>query len=133
MVKKEVEAILKPRADCGVYSGVLTYTASKDGGLAVSGSNVYAAWNCMSDVLFAGSHDGGKTFANTLLRSGALTPNPKIVNYNVTISATGNNVAIMWDSNKTGIINPEIRTSNDGGKTFGNVVTLNSTAGGINK
>jgi hypothetical protein len=55
------------------------------------------------------------------------------VNDNVTISASGNNVAIMWDSNKTGTVNPEIRASSDGGNTFSNEVTLNSTVGGINK
>jgi len=55
------------------------------------------------------------------------------MNDNVSISASGNNVAIMWDTNKTGIPNPVIRTSSDGGKTFGNMVTLNSTSGGINK
>jgi hypothetical protein len=103
-----------------------------DGGLAVFGTNIYAAWTCYSNVFFAGSHDGGKTFANTMLLSTPNT-NPKIVNDNVTISATGNNVAVMWDSNKTGIINPTIRTSSDGGNTFGNIVTLNSTSGGVNK
>jgi hypothetical protein len=44
-----------------------------------------------------------------------------------------NYVAIMWDTNKTGIPNPEIRTSSDGGNTFANLVRLNSTSGGINK
>jgi hypothetical protein len=108
-----------------------------DGGLAVSGTNIYAAWTCNSNVLFTGSHDGGKTFANTMLLSSS-TPNtnPKtfVLNDNVSISASGNNVAIMWDTNKTGgISNPIIRTSSDGGNTFGDIVTLNSTSGGINK
>jgi len=103
-----------------------------DGSLAVSGTNIYAAWMCYNHVLFTGSHDGGKTFANTTLLSTPNT-NPKIVNDNVTISASGNNVAIMWDTNKTGIPNPVIRTSSDGGNTFGKIVTLNSTSGGINK
>jgi hypothetical protein len=107
-----------------------------DGGLAVSGTNIYAAWTCNSNVLFTGSHDGGKTFANTMLVSSSNpNTNPKtfVLNDNVTLSASGNNVAIMWDTNKTGIPNPEIRTSSDGGNTFSNIVTLNSTSGGTNK
>jgi hypothetical protein len=107
-----------------------------DGGLAVSGTNIYAAWTCFGNVFFAGSHDGGKTFANTMLVSSTPNTNPKtsVLNDNVSISASGNSVAIMWDSNKTGgISNPEIRTSSDGGNTFGDIVTLNSTSGGINK
>jgi len=105
---------------------------SIDGGLAVSGANIYAAWNCLSHVLFTASHDGGKTFANTTLISAPNT-SPKTLSENLTLSASGNNVAIMWDSNQTGISNPEIRTSSDGGNTFGNIITLNSTIGGINK
>lgn len=85
-----------------------------------------------SHVLFTKSNDGGKTFANTTLISTPDT-NPKTVVDNVTISASGNTVAIMWDSNKIGIVNPEIRASSDSGNTFANEVTLNSTSGGINK
>jgi hypothetical protein len=71
-----------------------------------------------------------------LLSSSTPNTNPKtfVLNDNVSISASGNNVAIMWDTNKTGgISNPIIRTSSDGGNTFGDIVTLNSTSGGINK
>jgi len=123
-------------------AGTIPYPIDKtpasrpDGGLAVSGTNIYAAWTCYSNVFFAGSHDGGKTFANTMLLSSTPNTNPKtfVLNDNVSISASGNNVAIMWDTNKTGgIINPVIRTSSDGGNTFGNLVTLNSTSGGVNK
>jgi hypothetical protein len=103
-----------------------------DGGLAVSGNNIYATWNCFSHVLFTKSTDGGKTFANTTLINTPDT-NPKTVVDNVTISASGNTVAIMWDSNETGIVNPEIRASGDWGNTFRDIVTLNSTSGGINK
>ena len=103
-----------------------------DGALVVSGNNIYAAWNCFSHVLFTKSSDAGKTFANTTLINTHDT-SPKTVVGNVTISAAGNTVAIKWDSNKTGIENPEIRASNDGGNTFSNTVTLNSIPGGINK
>lgn len=106
-----------------------------DGDVAVSGANIYTIWECYNHILFAKSNDGGKTFANTTLVSGTPNTNPKtsVLNDNVSISASGNNVAIMWDTNKTGIPNPVIRASSDGGNTFGDIVTLNSTSGGVNK
>jgi hypothetical protein len=105
-----------------------------DGDVAVSGANIYTIWECYNHILFAKSNDAGKTFANTILMSTPNT-NPKIhvLNDNVSISASGNNVAVMWDTNNTGISNPVLRTSSDGGNTFSNIVTLNSTPGGINK
>jgi hypothetical protein len=115
----------------------MTYTKSipcwkGDGDVAASGTNIYTVWECYNHILFAKSNDGGKTYANTMLMSAPET-NPKIMNDNVSISASGNTVAVMWDSNSTGISNPVLRTSSDGGNTFSNIVTLNSTPGGINK
>jgi hypothetical protein len=111
-------------------SGASWTPPNTDSILAVSGNNTYVAWTCFGNVLFTGSHDGGKTFANTMLLSSAPNTNPKtsvLNNDNVSISASGNSVAIMWDTNKTGgISNPVIRTSSDGGNTFGNIITLNS-------
>ena len=52
---------------------------------------------------------------------------------NVSIGASGSHVAVTWWTNETGVLNPVIRTSNDGGNTFGNLMRLNSTLGGINK
>jgi len=120
------------KEDCQkLVKELLTAGYSNDGGVAVSGANVYTTWTCQSSVLFTRSNDGGKTFANTMLLS---TPNTnQVMNDNVSISASGNNVAIMWDSNKTGIVNPVIRTSSDGGNTFSTAITLNSTSGGANK
>jgi hypothetical protein len=108
--------------------------------VVVSGVNVYTAWTNFSStlhtvpVLFAKSNDGGKTFANTMIISTPNT-NPKtvVINQNVSIGASGNNVAVTWWTNKTGIFNPVIRTSSDGGNTFASIVRLNSTSGGINK
>jgi len=134
----QAHAQLPPRSHdeyCKVIESIVD-PPKTDGGLAVSGTNVYAAWTCYNHVLFTKSDDGGKTFANTMLVSSIPNTNPKtsVLNDNVSISASGNNVAIMWDTNKTGgISNPVIRTSNDGGNTFGGIVTLNSTSGGINK
>lgn len=108
--------------------------------VAVSGSNIYAAWNNASAALhgvaifFTKSNDGGKTFANTMVLSPPNT-NPKITvaHGNVSISASGSNVVVTWWTNQTGAVNPVMRTSSDGGNTFANLVRLNSTSGGINK
>jgi len=106
----------------------------RDDAVVVSGPNVYAAWTCNNHILFAKSNNGGKTFGNTVLLSTPHT-NPKIhvINDNVSISASGNTVSILWNSNETGMINPVLRTSSDSGNTFSNILTLNSTPGGINK
>jgi hypothetical protein len=117
-----------------------TTTRVDDAPLVVSGSNVYTVWpNGTSNlhsvpIFFTKSTDGGKTFAHTMIISSPNT-NPKtfVVNVNVSIGASGNNIAVTWWTNKTGIFNPVIRTSSDGGNTFANIIRLNSTAGGINK
>jgi hypothetical protein len=49
------------------------------------------------------------------------------INYNTEISASGNHVYVTWWTNKTGILMPVFRASNDNGNTFGKTVTLNST------
>jgi hypothetical protein len=109
--------------------------------IAVSGNDIYTAWtNATSTTLhsapvfFTKSNDGGNTFAKTMIIS---SPNKNakilVINENISISASGNNVAVSWWTNKTGIFNPVIRISNDGGNTFANIIRLNSTAGGTNK
>jgi hypothetical protein len=108
--------------------------------VAVSGNNIYTAWTNVSSALhsvpvfFTKSNDGGKTFAKTIVIS---SPNNNlkrfVVNENISIGASGNNVAVTWWTNKTGAFNPVIRTSNDAGNTFANIIKLNSTAGGTNK
>lgn len=108
--------------------------------LVVSGSNIYTAWKNVTSnlhsvpIFFTKSNNGGKTFAHTMIISSPNT-NPKtlVVNQNVSIGASGNNVAVTWWTNKTGDFNPVIRTSSDAGTTFTNIVRLNSTSGGINK
>jgi hypothetical protein len=108
--------------------------------VAVSGNNIYAAWNNASAALhgvaifFTKSNDGGKTFSKTMVLSPPNT-NPKIdvVYGNVSLSASGSNVVVTWWTNATGALNPVMRTSSDGGNTFANLIRLNSTSGGINK
>jgi hypothetical protein len=105
--------------------------------VAVSGSNIYTAWNNASAslhgdaVFFTKSNDGGKTFANT----SPPNTNPKIsvIRFNVSIGASISHVAVTWWTNESGAFNPVIRTSSDGGNTFANLMRLNSISGGINK
>ena len=103
--------------------------------VAVSGSNIYTAWNNASTTLhgdaifFTKSTDGGKTYSNAMVLSPPNT-NPKVtvVRNNVNIDAAGSTVAVTWWTNETGALNPVIRTSTDGGNTFGNLIRLNSTS-----
>lgn len=114
----------------------------------VSGSNMYTAWNNNASVgnnnasvsllgvpvFFTKSNDSGKTFSKTLVISTPNT-NPKtfVINKNISISASGKNVAVTWWTNKSGTFKPVIRTSSNGGNTFASIIRLNSTPGGINK
>ena len=106
--------------------------------VAVSGNNIYTAWTNATlhtdPVFFTRSNDGGKTFAKTIVISSPnKNPNTSVINGNVSISASGNNVAVTWWTNKTGTFNPVIRASYDGGNTFANIIRLNGTSGGTNK
>jgi len=80
------------------------------------------------------SNDGGKTFANIMVLCPPNT-NPKIsvIRTNVSIGASGSNVAVTWWTNETGTLNPVIRTSSDGMNTFTNLVRLDSILDGITK
>jgi hypothetical protein len=49
------------------------------------------------------------------------------IDQNVQIAASGSNVYVTWWTNKTGVLMPVFRASNDIGNTFGNTMMLNST------
>ncbi len=98
--------------------------------LATSGDNVYTAWPNNDTghwgVFFAKSLDGGKTLGKTIMLS---VPNKgNIVDKNVDIAASGNNVIVTWWTNKTGVLMPVFKASNDNGDTFAKTMTLNSTS-----
>ena len=85
-------------------------------------------------TIFAKSNDSEKTFANTMVLSPPNTnPNISVVRENISIGASGSNIAVTWWTNETEALNPVVRTSSDGGDTFANLVRLNSTLNGINK
>jgi hypothetical protein len=98
--------------------------------IATSGDNVYTAWPNNDTghwgVFFAKSMDGGKTLGKTIMLS---APNKgQVVDLNVDIAASGNNVLVTWWTNKTGVLMPVFKASNDNGDTFGKTMTLNSTS-----
>ncbi len=98
--------------------------------IATSGDNIYTAWPNNDTghwgVFFAKSTDGGKTLAKTIMLS---APNKgHVVDLNVDIAASGNNVLVTWWTNKTGVLMPVFKASADNGNTFGKTMILNSTS-----
>jgi hypothetical protein len=98
--------------------------------IATSGNNIYTAWPNNDtghwDVFFAKSMDGGKTLGKTIMLS---APNKgNVVDLNVDITASGSNVLVTWWTNKTGVLMPVFKASNDNGNTFGKTMILNSTS-----
>jgi hypothetical protein len=49
------------------------------------------------------------------------------VDLNTEIAASGSNAHVTWWTNKTGVLIPLFRASNDGGSSFAKPITLNST------
>ena len=98
--------------------------------IATSGNNVFMAWPNNDtghwNVFFAKSTDGGKTLKTMMISA----PNKgNTIDQNTEIAASGNNVYVTWWTNKTGVLMPLFRASNDNGNTFAKAITLNSTAG----
>ncbi len=102
---------------------------------ATSGKNVYMTWPSNStghwNVLFAKSTDAGNTFKTLYTLS---SPNTgKTADFGTNIGASGSNIYVYWWTNKTGKFEPVFRASHDNGNTFGNIIKLNSTSGGVSK
>ena len=97
------------------------------------GQMLLPIWND-DPVFFTKSNDGGNTFANTMVISTPnKNPNILVINQNISIGSSGNNVLSLGGQIEREIFNPVIRISNDGGNTFTNMIRLNSIAGGTNK
>ena len=103
----------------------------RGGTIAVSGSNVYAAWwnNKTGDfeVMFRTSADNGHTFGPKI----NLSNSPGVDSTAAQIGAEGKNVyVIWWETSSSGhTAEPFLRISYDNGKTFGEKVMLsNATA-----
>jgi hypothetical protein len=103
----------------------------RGGTIAVSGSNVYAAWwnNKTGDfeVMFRASTDNGHTFGPKI----NLSNSPGVASTDAQVGAEGKNVyVIWWETSSSGhTAEPFLRISYDNGKTFGEKVMLsNATA-----
>jgi len=101
----------------------------QDAPIAISGNNTYVAWPNNDtghwNVFFAKSIDNGKTITKIIRLS---SPNiGSTIDENTQIAANGKNVYVTWWTNKTGVLKPVFRASNDNGGTFGRIITLNST------
>jgi len=75
-------------------------------------------------VFFAKSTDEGKTLKTVMISA----PNKgNTIDQNTKIAASGNNAYVAWWTNKTGVLMPLFRASNNGGNTFAKPLMLNST------
>jgi flagellar capping protein FliD len=98
--------------------------------LAASGDNVYITWTAnrttgIDEVFFIRSTDNGETFEDPINLS-----NDSLYSVVPNIAADGDNVMISWSSiNNDTLTDVYLRTSSDGGETFGEVQRLgNETA-----
>ena len=101
---------------------------SGDSYAATGNNTVFIAWTNNDtghwNVFFAKSTDGSKTLKQLMISS----PNKgHLVDLNTKIAASGSNVYVTSWTNKTGVLMPLFRASNDGGCSFAKPITLNRT------
>ena len=112
------------------HASVISSTSRIFGGtIAVSGSNVYAAWwnNKTGDfeVMFRASADNGHTFGPKI----NLSNSPGVDSTAAQIGAEGKNVYVIWWETSGHTAEPFLRISYDNGNTFGQKIMLsNATA-----
>ena len=93
------------------------------GHLAPTGP-VYVAWRDNPNILFRASNDTGQTFGVTINISNGVN------GIDTDIASFGQNVYVVWSENIPGGDSDILfRTSNDGGKTFGNIQNLSNNPG----
>jgi hypothetical protein len=115
------------------HASVISSTSRLIGGtIAVSGSNVYAAWwnNKTGDfeVMFRASADNGHTFGPKI----NLSNSPGVDSTAAQIGAEGKNVYVIWWETSGHTAEPFLRISYDNGNTFGQKIMLsNATTAAI--
>src|SRR2546425_1483775 len=115
------------------HASVISSTSRIFGGtIAISGSNVYAAWwnNKTGDfeVMFRASADNGHTFGPKI----NLSNSPGVASTDAQIAAEGKNVYVIWWERSGNTAEPFLRISYDNGNTFGQKIMLsNATAAAI--
>jgi len=108
-------------------ASVISSTSRLIGGtIAVSGSNVYAAWwnNKTGDfeVMFRASTDNGHTFGPKI----NLSNSPGVASTDAQMGAEGKNVYVIWWETSGHTAEPFLRISYDNGKTFGEKIMLSN-------
>ena len=95
--------------------------------LSAFGDNVYVSWVGNKtgnwEVMFRVSEDNGKTFSDKI----NLSNTTNSTSLDPHIAANDENVYVSWHDNKTGNWDTYLRTSHDGGKTFGETIKINGT------
>jgi hypothetical protein len=91
--------------------------------IATSANNLYLAWPNNDtghfNVFFAKSTDGGKTLKTMMISA----PNKgHTIDLKTQISASGSNVYVTCWTNKSGVLMPVFRASNDNGDTFAKAI-----------
>jgi hypothetical protein len=117
-----------PIHSAAIQKGGIKGSEARQVPMALSGNNLYMIWPNNDtghwSVFFAKSTDGGKTLKTMLISA----PNKgNTIDQNTEIAASGTNVYVTWWTNKTGVLMPLFRASNDGGNTFSRPIMLNST------
>ncbi|MDQ4073766.1 MAG: glycoside hydrolase [Thermoproteota archaeon] len=96
-----------------------------DAPIAASGENVYVTWTTNktgnSEVMFRSSSDSGKSFGDKINLSNSPTAN----SLHSEIAASGENVYVSFHDAQSGNVDTYVRTSTDGGKTFGPMIKIN--------
>jgi hypothetical protein len=96
-----------------------------DAPIAASGGHVYATWATNKtgnwEIMFRASNDSGKTFGDKINLSNSPNANSFLSN----VAASSNNAYVSFHKAKTDNVVTYVRTSNDGGKTFGPLIQIN--------
>jgi hypothetical protein len=98
-----------------------------DAPIAASGENMYVTWAVNKtgnwEVMFRASNDSGKTFADKI----NLSNSPKANSFHSEVAVSGENVYVTFHDARSGNVDNYVRTSTDGGKTFGPMIKINGT------
>lgn len=113
--------------------GARTVNIMDDGvAIAATGDRVYLTWPSNKtgnwEILFRASDDNGNTFDDKINLSNSSDSDSTF--QNGMVASGESNVHISWNDNKTGNVETYVRTSTDGGKTFGDVIKINGTGTG---
>jgi hypothetical protein len=103
--------------------------------VAISGDNIYVAWwtndtaNNNNEVFFRASTDGGLTFGDKINLSNSTNSD----SWKVKMTGEGDRVVATWWETNQADDTPVMRVSNDGGATFGPLLSLatNRTIGEV--